>query len=44
MIKMHVVYDASAETAYSPSLNVCLLKGLKFNRLIFDILVQFCLH
>ena len=39
--KVHVVYDASARSANSPSLNDCLLKSLKFNQLIFDLLVRF---
>ena len=33
-MKMHVVYDVSAKTANSPSLNDCLLKGVKFKQLI----------
>ena len=33
--------DASAKSANSPSLNDCLLKGPKFNQLIFDLLVPF---
>ena len=39
--KVRIVYDASAKVAGSPSLNDCLLKGPKFNQLIFDILVRF---
>ena len=40
-IKVHVVYDASAKSANGPCLNDCLLKGPKFNQLIFDLLVRF---
>ena len=39
--KVHVVYDASAKMANSPSLNDCLFKGPKFNQFIFDILGRF---
>ena len=35
------MYDASARSSNSPSLNDCLLKGPKFNQLIFDLLVRF---
>ena len=42
--RLRVVYDASAKSANSPSLNDCLLKGQKFNQLIFDLLVRFRLH
>ena len=38
---MRVVYDTSARSANSPSLNDCLLKAPKFNQLIFDLLVRF---
>ena len=37
-----MVYDASAKSISGPSLNDCLLRGPKFNQLIFDFLVQFC--
>ena len=40
MMKVSVVYNASAKMANSP-LNDCHFKGMKFNQLIFDILVQF---
>ena len=39
--RVRVVYDASAKNANNPSLNDCLLKGPKFNQLIFDLLVRF---
>ena len=39
--KVRVVYDASARSANGPFLNDCLLKGPKFNQLIFDLLVRF---
>ena len=39
--RLRVVYDASAKSANSPSLNNCLLKSPKFNQLIFDLLVRF---
>ena len=39
--KVRVVYDASAKTGHSPSLNDCLQKGPEFNQLIFDLLVRF---
>lgn len=35
------MYDASAKSSTNPSLNDCLLKGPKFNQLIFDLLVRF---
>ena len=35
--KLRIVYDASARTDGNPSLNDCLLVGLKFNRKIIDI-------
>ena len=39
--RVRIVYDASANSSNSPSLNDCLLKGPKFNQLIFDLLVRF---
>ena len=38
--KVRVVYDASAKSD-GPSLNDCLLTGLKFNQKILDILIRF---
>ena len=40
-MKVRIVYDALAKVANSPSLNDCLLKGPKFNQLIFDLLERF---
>ena len=42
--KVHIVYDASAKVANSPSLNDFLLKGPKFNHLIFDLLIRFRMY
>ena len=39
--KLRVVYDASAKTRTSPSLNDTLLVGLKFNQRILEILIRF---
>ena len=39
--KLWTVYDVSARTAGTPSLNDYLQKGPKFNQLIFNILVRF---
>ena len=37
--KVRMVYNASVKNANNPSLSDCLLKGAKFNQLIFDLLV-----
>lgn len=37
--KLHIVYDASAGSNDSPSLNDCLQKGPKFNQLVLDLLM-----
>ena len=39
MTKVRIVYDASAKSGNCQSLNKCLLKGSKFNQLIFDIIL-----
>ena len=41
--KLRIVYDASAR-AGGPSLNDCLLSGLKFNQNILDIVLRFCCY
>ena len=42
--KLRVVYDASAQSGDSPSLNQCLYAGPPFGQKIFDILLQFRVH
>ena len=39
--KVRIVYDASAGSGNDPSLNDCLMKGPKFNQLMFELLVRF---
>ena len=39
--KVRIVYDAFARSGNDPLLNDCLMKGPKFNQLIFELLVQF---
>ena len=42
--RLHIVYDASAKIAGSPSLNECLYTGPSFGQSIFDILLRFRAH
>ena len=39
--KVRIAYEASARSGNDPSLNDCLMKGPKFNQLIFELLVRF---
>ena len=42
--KLRIVYDASAKTEGTPSLNECLHVGPKFNQKLLDILIRFRAH
>ena len=44
MTKLRIVYDASAKTDGTPSLNKCLHVGPKFNQKLLDILIRFQAH
>ena len=40
-MKLGIVYDTSARSRESPSLNNCLFTGQKFEQKILDILIRF---